>query len=174
MSDLTSSPTQPDLTSNQIAVLAREMAIAIRDPQIILKALNITQEQFDTYILPQVFYKRAYEAFVLEWESALTTNKRIALQSAAALEDVLPKLASRMHKDVESLPAVVETAKLLAKLSGAGETSSETTPGERFTITINLGAEKLEYKETIGISPLAIAPPLDVEETKPAESPFDL
>ena len=163
MSELSILPVQPDLTANQIAVIAREMAMNIRDPKFILDAVGITQEQFDTHIRPQVYYKRAYEAFVTEWESALTTNKRIALQSAAALEDALPKLASRMSKDAEALPAVVETAKLLAKLAGAGEQTRETAPGERFTITINLGADTLKFEETIGHS----VQPLITEKPRP-------
>ena len=139
----------PDLDPNRIAVVAREMAMNIRPVETILASAGISQAQFEMFILPSAFYKRAYETFVLEWESALSTNKRIALGAAAILEDSLPKLNARMINDINPLSSVTETAKLFAKLAGAGETK-EAVQGERFTITINMGGEKVHIEETIG------------------------
>jgi len=149
LSELPSAPVHPDLDPNRIVALAREMAMAIRPVTTILTAAGITQAQFDKFILPVPIYKRAYETFLLEWESALSTNKRIAIESAAILEDSLPKLNARMINDVNPLSSSVEAAKLFAKLAGAGETK-EATPGERFNITINLGGDKIHIQETIG------------------------
>ena len=140
----------PHLDEPQMVVLARDMAWNIRDPDIILGALGVTQEQFDTHVKRNAFYKRAYETFLVEWESANSTNKRIAVKSAAALEDLLPSIGARMANAKEGLPAVVETAKLFAKLAGAGEEKRDSSPGEKFTITINLGADKLRFEETVG------------------------
>jgi hypothetical protein len=142
-------PVHPDLDANRLAVLAREMAMAIQPVEKILASVGISQAQFEKFILPNAFYKRAYESFVLEWESALSTNRRIALGAAAILEDSLPKLNARMINDINPLSSVTETAKLFAKLAGAGETK-EVTSGERFNITINLGGEKIRIQETIG------------------------
>ena len=154
MSDLTL-PTPINLEPAQVAALAREMAIAIKDPHHILEAMGVSQAQFDAYVRPSAFYKRAYEAYVVEWESALSTNKRIALQSAAAIEDILPKLSARMSNGQEGLTAVTETAKLLAKLAGIGEEKRNVGEGERFSIVINLGADTtLKFNETIGGAPL--------------------
>ncbi len=148
-------PTQINLNQSEIAALAREMAIAIKDPDLVLETFRITRDQFEAYVLKNTFYKRAFEAFVIEWESALSTKKRIELQSAAAIEDVLPKLSARMSSGTEGLGAVTETAKLLAKLAGIGEDKKTPTEGERFSITINLGADtKLQFEETIGGAPL--------------------
>jgi hypothetical protein len=144
-----SAPVHPDLDPNRIAVVAREMAMNIRPVETILASAGISQAQFEKFILPTAFYKRAYETFVLEWESALSTNKRIALGAAAILEDSLPKLNARMINDINPLSSVTETAKLFAKLAGAGETK-EAVQGERFTITINMGGEKVHIEETIG------------------------
>ena len=163
MNDVTQ-PTPINLEPAQIAMLAREMAVAIKDPHLILEAMGVTQAQFDTYVRPNAFYKRAFEAFVLEWESALSTNKRIALQSAAAIEDILPKLSARMSNGQEGLPAVTETAKLLARLAGIGEEKRNVAEGERFSIVINLGADtKLQYNETIGGAPV-----IDLDPTSPS------
>lgn len=144
-----SAPVHPDLDANRLAVLAREMAMAIQPVEKILNAVGVSQAQFEKFILPNAFYKRAYQSFVLEWESALSTNKRIALGAAAILEDSLPKLNARMINDINPLSSVTETAKLFAKLAGAGETK-EAVQGERFTITINMGGEKVRIEETIG------------------------
>lgn len=150
MSEPTTLPPHIELDQTKMAGLAREMAIGVKDPDVICMSFGITQEQFDRWILPHPFYKKAYEIFVLEWESALSTNKRIAIQSAAALEDALPKIASRMTNGKEGLSAVTETAKMFAKLAGAGEEKHGADAGEKFTITINLGADtKLKYEETI-------------------------
>jgi hypothetical protein len=54
-----------------------------------------------------------------------------------------------MINDINPLSSVTETAKLFAKLAGAGETK-EAVQGERFTITINMGGEKVHIEETIG------------------------
>jgi hypothetical protein len=147
--ETSSTPLHPGLDVNRLAVLAREMAMAIQPVEKILNAVGISQAQFEKFILPNAFYKRAYESFVLEWESALSTNKRIALGAAAILEDSLPKLNARMLNDINPLSSVTETAKLFAKLAGAGETK-EAVQGERFTITINMGGEKVRIEETIG------------------------
>ena len=163
-------PIPIDLEPAQIATIAREMAVAIKNPVLILEAMGVSQAQFDAYVRPNAFYKRAYEAFVLEWESALSTNKRIALQSAAAIEDVLPKLSARMSNGQEGLTAITETAKLLAKLAGIGEEKRNVGEGERFSITINLGADtKLQYNETIGGAPLIdLTPEAPTPNTVPA------
>lgn len=147
-------PAVIDLSSQQMAALAREMAIGIKDPRLVCESFGVTQAQFDAYVRPHAFYKKAFDAFVLEWESALSTNKRIALQSAAALEDGLPRLSARMANGAEGLPAVTEVAKLLAKLAGVGEEKRQVAEGERFTITINLGADTRKFEETIGGAPL--------------------
>jgi hypothetical protein len=168
--NLLSATVHPDLPVNKIALLAREMAMAIRDPETILRATGITQAQFDTFILTNDFYKRAYETFVLEWESALSTNKRIAIEAAASLEDALPDLSERMTDAKEPLNMAVETAKLFAKLAGAGEQNKEAGAGEqRFNIVINMGSQTVRLEETVNVKPnlestnadlsIALAPP---------------
>ena len=148
----------PDLSELQLVKLARELVMHIQDPAKVIAAFNITQVQFDQHVITNRFYKRAYETLLIEWEAAATTNKRIAFKSAFTLEDGLPKLGARMVDDKENLNAAVETAKLLAKLSGAGEQKADTTPGEKFTIQINIGAKELKYEETVGPPEIQLIP----------------
>lgn len=140
----------PDMSEQQLVLLAREMVMRIKSPADVLAAFSLSQAQFDTHIMLNRFYKRAFETLLLEWEAAGSTNKRIAFKTAVALEDSLPTLNARMNNAKETLPAVVETAKLFAKLSGAGEEKRDTAPGEKFTITINLGEQRLKFEETVG------------------------
>lgn len=138
-----------ELTPNVIAAIGREMAIAIKPPAEILTTFKLTVEQFERDVQQLAFYKQCYNAFVIEWESAISTNKRIALQAGAALEQILPRIAGRAVSRTESLPAVTETAKLLAKLSGAGEERRTEISSEKFKIIINLGADKQVFDETV-------------------------
>lgn len=136
-----------DLQANAIAALAREMAFGLRPVPDILSSFQISQEIFEREIQQLAFYKQCYDAFVLEWESAASTNKRIALQAGAALEQILPRISARMADRREPLPAVTETAKLLARLSGAGEDKRSEQTGEKFKIIINLGADTQVFED---------------------------
>ena len=140
---------KPDIDEATLVVLARDMAWNVRDPLIILDAIGINWEQFHVHVKTNPFYKRAYETFLLEWESASTTNKRIAIKSAAALEDSLPHLGAKLVDAKESLPAKTEAAKLFARLAGAGEEKKDYSSGEKFVITINLGNDKIRLEDTI-------------------------
>jgi len=151
--DLSSMPLPIALSVNQMVAIAREMAMAIRADTTILRAAGITKGQFEEFIVGNPLYKRAFETFIMEWESALSTNKRIAIQAAAGLEDALPHLALRMTDDKEQLNQKVETAKLFAKLAGAGEIKEGAAVGERFSISIILGPDQQAITKTIEAVP---------------------
>jgi hypothetical protein len=65
-----------------------------------------------------------------------------------------------MKNSAEAFPAAIEAGKLFAKIAGLDALSKgEGPPGERFTITINLGADTtLKYEKE--------APPILIEGTK--------
>lgn len=130
----------PSLTPSDLAKLAREVVMQIRDLDDILAAFCITPEQYAA-IAALPFFKHALEAISIEWNSSLSTAQRIKLSSQAILEDSLTKLGARMTDEKETLPAVVEAGKLFAKLGGVGEADKSQTIGEKFTININLGGD---------------------------------
>lgn len=149
----------PKLTLNDLAKLAREIAQNIRDLPDTLALFKLDEAQY-AVLLANPFFKRALEGSILEWEAAGNTVQRLALGSAAILEDSLPHLGARMTDDKEPLPAAVETAKLLAKLAGIGETNKTMASGEKFTITINLGDDKqLVYEHGSDQAPAAPSAP---------------
>jgi hypothetical protein len=145
-------PGMPDLVPVKLAELAREVAMNIREVDDIIAVYKLTREQYDWLAAHHEFYKHALHVSTVEWTSALTTPERVRLESAAILEDALPRLGARMVNQAEGLPGVVEAAKLFAKLAGFGEKEAgERAPGEKFQININLGGDdKLTYqsKET--------------------------
>lgn len=133
----------PILTGPMLARLARELAMDIRATLEILKDYQLNKVQYDFLREHNEFFKAALTASTIEWNSAMSTQDRIRAQAAAALEDKLPDLAIRMGNKSEGLPGVVEAAKLFAKIAGVGERDmGAVASGERFTITINLGADE--------------------------------
>ena len=136
--DLSSHALHPNLNPNQVAKLARQMVMDILDEGMILRAAGISQEQFERFVKPTELYRRVYSTFLLEWQSPLSTNKRIAIMAAALLEDGLIDIADRMTDKREPLNHAVEAAKTLAKFAGVGESAAQGSlaPSERFTINI--------------------------------------
>lgn len=138
----------PELAPADLVKLAREIAMDIKEVDVVLGHYHLTTEQFNWLKEHHAFFKQALQVSTIEWNSALTTPERIKLESAAILEDALPRLGARMSNQAEGLPGVVEAAKLFAKIAGLGEKEAgDRAPGERFTISINLGGDdKLVYK----------------------------
>jgi hypothetical protein len=133
----------PDMTPHAIAKLAMQVAMDIKERHDILKDAVLTQAQFDFLESTNDFYKNAYHNACLEWHAPLSTQERIKVEAAAILEDSLLELGARMRTRAEGLPGVVEAAKLFAKIAGVGEPEARTSsPGERFTINIDLGADQ--------------------------------
>jgi len=132
-----------DLNVHMLARLAREIAQNIRETHDILADYKLNQTQFDFLCEHHEFFKQALHHAIIEWNAAGNTQDRIKLQAAAGFEDKLPLLLTRMGNTSEGLPGVVEAAKLVAKVAGVGERDvAGGAPGEKFTITINLGADE--------------------------------
>src|SRR5208282_3384111 len=173
MDDLTSHIVQSEVISNpdpkldeaQLTKLAHELASGITAAHTVLQTFNLTPAQLEKYVMANPYFKRAYEAACVEWDSATSAVKRIKIKSAMSLERGLQILHDRMTSPAENLPAVVETAKLLAKLAGAGEEAQKQVgSGERFTISINIGAKKIEQ---------TVEPSIDVTPIPALEKPND-
>ena len=148
-------PIKP-LDQARLVLLAREVATDLRDLAAILADFNLSQEEYDR-LLQNPYYKNALETSIIEWNSAHTTDQRIKIRAAAAIEDALMPMAVRMTKEGEPLTAVVETGKLFAKLAGLGEEGRSANPAEKFSITINLGEDKkLTFEKDVTPTPALI------------------
>jgi hypothetical protein len=149
----------PDIPYSQLAQLARDIAMDIKERHVVLSAHSLTQVQYEYLETHNEFYASALKAACIEWHAPLSTQERIKLEAAAILEDSLPGLGSRLQNTREQLPGVVEAAKLFAKIAGVGERDAgPSTPGERFVINIDLGAGQKTVVST-GPAPNQIAAP---------------
>ena len=130
---------QPDLTLHELVKIARLMVMNIRPMAITLRSFSITAAQFEAWVQRHPIYQNAFKTFMLEWESPLNTKQRIAIESAAALEDAIPDIAVRMADASTPFNQVIEGAKALAKFAGVGEQGQENTDtAQRVSININL------------------------------------
>lgn len=143
-------PARAVISPEQLVKIAREVAMDIQELSHILKQFSLTPEQYTQHVEPNAFFQRALEAYRIEWNSALSTRDRIRVQAATALEESLPSLAARITKDSESLDAQVKGAALFAKLAGVDDNKDGGESSEKFSISINLGADiKLKYEKDV-------------------------
>ena len=126
--------------------LAREIAIDHFDIETILNHYQISSEQWEI-IKANTRFQALLESQIADWQSATNTQERSKLKAAALLEEWFPTANSELHDRTVSLSGRVELAKLLARIAGMGERSGgEVLAGEKFSITINLGADaKLKF-----------------------------
>lgn len=145
-----------------LAKLAREIAMDIKELDIVLGFYHLTLEQY-AEVCKIPFFKRALENSTQEWNSALSTHERMKIEAAAILEEGLPILGARMKNKDETFAAATEAGKLFAKIAGLGEVNrNEAAPGEKFTINISLGGDaKLQYVKDVTPAEPAIEGPKD-------------
>lgn len=142
----------PDLNETNIAQLAREMVMAIRNYKVIFADFGITEEDFYE-ISKTEYYQRVKDHYTLEWNSALSAADRVKLISASYAEQGLPTMGRRMLDPTEPLTSVLDTFKQFCKNAGIGmEKSGEKPASERFVITINLGADTEHYNKSIEVN----------------------
>lgn len=159
----------PHLTPVELAKLAREIAMDVKEHHVVLKDFNLTETQYEYLSANNEFYVAALRAACIEWHAPLSTQERIRVEAAAILEDTLPGLGARMQNKSEGLPGVIEAAKLFAKMASVGEReASSANSGERFTINIDLGGGQ---KITASAEP---HPQIDDQANKPSALPTGL
>ena len=149
-----------DVTPVMLTQLARDVAQNIYSVPDVLKKHKLTQAQYEFLAEHNEFYKHILLDQIKAWQSILGTEDRVRLQTLLALEEQLPSIAGRMGRHTEELRDVVEAAKLFADISGVRGGDKRSGPvGERFTITIDLGADTV----VIGAKPNAAASPTQIE-----------
>src|ERR1035437_9835141 len=121
------------LNLSDLAALARDLILNLRELPATLAAHKITQAQYDK-IKENEFFKRALEHLTIEWHSAKSTTARQKIQAAASFEYAMPVITARMVKNDEDLGKVVEAGKLLAKVAGVDSSDAQaaSNPGEKF------------------------------------------
>jgi hypothetical protein len=136
--------------------LARELAIDLNDVDTILKNHDVSLESWGKIKDHPLFVKVLKEEIAL-WESAKNTEERVKIKAASMIEHWLPELYSRLNNGEENLAAKIEGAKFAAKLAGMGLAGTDINAiGERFSVTINLGADSQLVKIDKLVTPQVI------------------
>jgi hypothetical protein len=133
----------PEHAFNDVILLklAREMAMGIRPVEAILETHRISKSEWTRISNLQLFQDYLTQ-FVAEWESATNTAERVKLKSLAFVEESLPEFYARAHDSRESLAAKTEILKAVARFAGVGGTADVAGVGEKFSVTINIGADQ--------------------------------
>ena len=128
---------------NLILRIAREIALDLFDIETILKNHQITPEQW-AKLQNDPNFQRLLESETAAWSAAGNTHERTKLKAAMLVEEWLPEANARLHEKGETLTAKTELAKLLTRIAGMGLNTAElnNNVGEKFSITINLGADQ--------------------------------
>ncbi|HLL28978.1 MAG TPA: hypothetical protein VKT73_15180 [Xanthobacteraceae bacterium] len=131
--------------------LAREVAKNILPLEKILETHRVSPEDWDR-IKSHPRFAQILEAEILAWETASNTHERTKMKAGALIEEWLPEANARLHDQKENLNAKVELGKLISRIAEMGITGigAGVASGEKFTVTINLGADsQLKFeKET--------------------------
>jgi hypothetical protein len=158
----------------KLTKLAREEVLNVRRWPDVLEDYGISDTEFYE-ISKDPHYRRAKEAFALDWNATVATPERVKLTAAVLLERGLPIIDKRMHDDGEPFNSVIEAYKNLARTAGIGEAKGEQKSTERFSITINLGEDDIKtYDKTIVGEVVADTEVIDVPrviETKASSAP---
>ena len=130
-------------TNVQFLRIAREIAMDLNDIETILKQYQLTPKQWESVQRDPQFL-RLLEAEIAAWNAAGNTHERTKLKAGALIEEWLLEANQRIHDKNEALSAKTEVVKLLARVAGMGQERTDGTSagGDRFQVTINLGAEK--------------------------------
>ena len=100
----------PIISEHILIKLAREIAMDIQPIDNILRDNGVDGDQWEN-IQANTRFRMLLETETSAWGSALNTQERLRLKSAAALEEWLPELFTRMNDRNENLNAKVEAGK---------------------------------------------------------------
>lgn len=121
--------------------LAREIAMDMRTIDEILEIHEISPSAWQK-IQENSQFQALLRSEVEAWQAAGNTAERVKLKSLAFVEEALPEFYARAHDPKEPLNAKVEVLKTISKFAGIGGSQFDASVGgERFSVTINLGAD---------------------------------
>lgn len=116
----------------------------------ILKVHGITSNQWeDIHDMPR--FQALLESEMAQWNGALNTHERVKIKAAAMIEEWLPEAYERLHDKGETLSSKTELGKLVRDLAGFSKGNIGVEGGgEKFSVTINLGADaQLKFEKDV-------------------------
>lgn len=154
-------------TIHKVAALVRDLAMNLYDEPAILSKHNLSAAEYDV-LKRNKFFQNAFEQEVIAWNSPQSATRRLALESAMAVENALPVVAARLHNTNEPLADVVGLIKVLSELAGAIGSKANVQSGpaaSQFKISINLGTDVVSRE---------VAPIIVVEHDGTRETQMEL
>lgn len=122
--------------------LAREIAMEQHELDMILERNGVTPKQFQAIMKLDRFQKLLSDE-ITNWNSATNTTERVKIKAAAMIEEWLPEAFGQLHNEQAPLLHRTDLAKLVARLGGMEKSNLDMSAGgERFSVTINLGADQ--------------------------------
>jgi hypothetical protein len=135
-----------ELTPAILGGLAREVAINLRDLPEILSTYKVSRAAYEK-IRTTDWFAKAVDMAVIEWNSAANTIVRTQLEVAASYERGFPEAYARALDPKTAFHDTVDFFKHMSDVAGIKKDATQGQAGERFQITINLGADtKLEFE----------------------------
>lgn len=129
------------VTDLQIIKIARAIAKDLIPLEEVLKQHGMDPEQWEK-VQNSPHFQRVLSSAMEEWNSTGNTAERVRLKSLYLVEEALPEMYARAHDPREPLNHKVEVLKTIARFAGLGGTSMDgAAVGEKFSVTINLGAD---------------------------------
>lgn len=137
---------ETELTPALVGGLAREVAINLRDLDDILATYKVSKATYEK-IRTNDWFVKAVDMASIEWNSAANTIVRTQLEVAAAYEKGFPAAYARALDSKTAFHDTVDFFKHMADVAGVKKDATQGQAGERFQITINLGADtQLEFE----------------------------
>ena len=134
--------TEAEIFAVDFAALAREIAMDIFPLTQILELHRLSDEEWQRISGNQRF-QTMLEQMIREWNSAANTRERVRIKAATGLESVLETYIREIVDESIPLTQRVEAGKFLARL-GELDGALVGELGERFSITLNIGATHVE------------------------------
>lgn len=128
--------------------LSREIAMNIFEIEDVLLRHDISRNDWET-IQSHPRFIALLQNSIEEWESALNTSQRVKVKASSMIELWLGHANELLHSN-EDVNKKTELAKFIARLAEIPNTQTQAaTSGERLSVIINLGAEKLTIEKDI-------------------------
>lgn len=145
---VTPEPLPEDFGTPAAASLARDLAIMMYEEPIILKKHRLTPGQYET-LKRYEWFQKLVEQLATEWNTPKNAHQRLAMSASVGLEAVLPDVIARAKITNEPLAGIAQLVKVIADIAGVGGANKAVAPpSEKFTITINLGADTEVLEKT--------------------------
>lgn len=126
--------------------IARDIAMDQHDLERVLKTNNVSAREFQRMSKDPRFVAILQEE-VVAWNNAANAPERVKIKAAAMIEEWLPEAFQELHNREASLQHKTQLATLVSRLGGMDKGDMAIgSAGERFSVTINLGADtKLSF-----------------------------